>query len=171
MQRIQVLTKAREGILPVDLEVKYKVLHDNLKELLNPNPWHRSDLNSVTQSLTKEELSFRIRSAYSQRILFMKEEDSGNATTDTWSEKRAVVKDNMLLIYSSDTCAKPSKSKFRKAEMIYSLEKYEVKFKHGIVRIQNPFVCGCQLMRLEEEEDKSFKKFVQMIKSNSTACY
>jgi serine/threonine protein kinase len=48
MQRIQVLTKAREGLMPVDLEVKFKDLNDNLKELLNPNPWHRSDLKSIT---------------------------------------------------------------------------------------------------------------------------
>jgi hypothetical protein len=60
------------------------------------------------------------------------------------------------------------KPKKQKAHMIYELAKYQVKISNGIVKITNPFVAGCELKKLLDDDEVSFRKFLKLLRANTT---
>ena len=136
MQRIHILTQARESILPVQFQLKYKDLHQALKSLLNPDPWKRPDLSQISVLISQEELNFRKGTKYTQRFMFRKEED-----LDGWKPRYLLIKESVLFVYKS--------AEDQKAECVFDLNKYDVSLNDGELKLCNQFVNGCLVKPME----------------------
>lgn len=145
MQRIQVLTKARKGQLPLDFEVKHPDLHLAITSLLHQDPWKRLDLPQISSLISKEEIQFRKKSYLTKHLLFKKEGEN------EFKEKYIMLKDSSVFVYGS--------LEKGKAECVFDLAKFNHFMMNSTIIAENDHVCGFSLTVKDANLSQELEEF------------
>ena len=131
MHRIKTLMSARQGSLPIELDVSFKVLTPGLSGLLKHNPAERAPLSETIRCLELEEMETRKQSRFSMDVEFRKEGE------DTYREKTIVIQKPKVLVFGG--------AKDLKAECVFDTTDFTVSLKDSELTFESSLVSGCCL--------------------------
>jgi translation initiation factor 2-alpha kinase 1 len=114
MEQLQVITKSKEGELPVELEQNLPEIAALIRKMLSTNPCDRPSVEAISQSLT---LPVEINTELSGTLKIKRE------NSRTWKNKHYKLMNDSLYIFS--------KEQDKKAESVFSLAEWTILLKQS----------------------------------------